>query len=150
MQGIRRKIVYVLLFEGLAIAMTTTGLSAMAHGETGRAGVAAVVSALVAVGWNLAYNTLFERWEARQTKRGRDLARRVAHAAGFEGGLVVMLVPFFAWWLGVSLVEAFVMELGLIAFFLVYTYLFNLAFDRVFGLPASALPIADAESSRTR
>jgi uncharacterized membrane protein len=30
---------------------------------------------------------------------------------------------------------------GLIIFFLVYTFVFNLAFDKVFGLPASALPV---------
>jgi uncharacterized membrane protein len=33
-----------------------------------------------------------------------------------------------------------VLDLGLIVFFLVYTYVFNLGFDRVFGLPASASP----------
>jgi uncharacterized membrane protein len=27
------------------------------------------------------------------------------HAIGFEGGLVVMLVPLFAWWLGIGLWE---------------------------------------------
>jgi len=150
MQGIRRKVVYVTLFEAIAIAMTTIGLSAMTHSEPGHSGVAAAISSLVAVAWNLVYNTLFERWEARQTTRGRGHARRIAHAAGFEGGLVVMLVPFFAWWLDVSLVEAFVMDLGLIGFFLLYTYLFNLAFDRVFGLPASALPVAAGEPPRTR
>ena len=44
-----------------------------------------------------------------------------------------------AWWLGISLVEAFVLDLGFLAFFLVYTFAFNLGFDRVFGLPASAI-----------
>jgi uncharacterized membrane protein len=64
--------------------------------------------------------------------------RRAAHAAGFEGGLVVMLVPLFAWWLEISLWQAFVLDLGLVLFFMVYTFLFSLAFDRIFGLPASA------------
>ena len=30
------------------------------------------------------------------------------------------------------------MEAGLLVFFLIYTYVFNWTFDRVFGLPASA------------
>jgi uncharacterized membrane protein len=30
------------------------------------------------------------------------------------------------------------MDLGLVVFFLVYTFVFNWAFDRAFGLPASA------------
>ena len=98
---------------------------------------------VVAVVWNVVFNTLFERWETRQTVRGRSLARRAAHAVGFEGGLVVMLVPFFAWWLEVSLWQAFMLDLGLLLFFLGYTFVFNWAFDRIFGLPASALPVGE-------
>ena len=75
-----------------------------------------------------------------QYEEALAVARRVAHAIGFEGGLVFTLVPLFAWWFNVSLWEAFVMDLALIVFFLCYTFVFNWAFDRVFGLPASAQP----------
>ena len=143
MQGLRRRVVYVTLYELIAIGATSFGLAAFADSSVERAGVAAVVSSAVAVAWNVVFNTLFERWEARQTVRGRSLARRAAHAVGFEGGLVVMLVPFFAWWLQVSLWQAFVLDLGLLLFFLVYTFVFNWTFDRVFGLPASALPVGE-------
>ena len=64
------------------------------------------------------------------------------YAIGFEGGLVAFLVPVFAWWLGVSLWESLVMDLGLVVFFLVYTFVFNWSFDRLFGLPTSAAPRA--------
>ena len=70
--------------------------------------------------------------------RGRSLQRRVAHAIGFEGGLALLLVPLFAWWFGVGLWQALVMDLGLMLFFLIYTFVFNWGFDHVFGLPASA------------
>ena len=141
MQGPRRRIVYVTLYELIAIVATSIGLSVFSDSSAARAGIAAVVSSAVAVAWNVVFNTLFERWEARQTVRGRSLARRAAHAIGFEGGLVVTLVPFFAWWLDISLWQAFVLDLGLLLFFLVYTFVFNWVFDRVFGLPASALPV---------
>lgn len=141
-QGIKRKVVYVSLYELIAVAITSFGLATLAGQELGHASVAAVASSAIAVLWNLVYNTLFERWESRQAVRGRSVLRRTAHAIGFELGLVVMLVPLFAWWLQVSLWQAFVLDLGLIAFFLFYTFIFNLAFDRIFGLPASALPAA--------
>ena len=51
---------------------------------------------------------------------------------------MAFLVPVFAWWLDVSLWQALVMDLGLVVFFLIYTFVFNWAFDLVFGLPASA------------
>jgi len=140
MQGLQRKIVYVSLYELFAIAISSAGLALLSDSGLGHASVAAVAASAIAVVWNLVYNTLFERWEARQAVKGRGVARRIAHALGFEAGLVVMLVPLFAWWLGVSLWQAFVLDLGLIVFFLVYTYAFNLGFDRVFGLPASAAP----------
>ena len=143
MQGPRRRIVYVTLYELIAIVATSIGLSVFSDSSAARAGIAAVVSSAVAVAWNVVFNTLFERWEARQVVRGRSLARRAAHAIGFEGGLVVTLVPFFAWWLDISVWQAFVLDLGLLLFFLVYTFAFNWVFDRVFGLPASALPVGD-------
>jgi uncharacterized membrane protein len=140
MQGLQRRIVYITLYEGIAIVAASLGLAAMTGQGVGHSGVVAVLASVIAIAWNLVFNALFERWEARQAVRGRSLRRRVAHAIGFEGGLVAFLVPVFAWWLGVSLWEALVMDLGLVVFFLVYTFVFNWGFDRLFGLPASAAP----------
>ena len=139
MQGIKRKIVYVGLYEGFAIVAATLGLAGMSGQGMQAAGWMAVAASVVAVVWNLVFNTLFERWEARQSVRGRSLARRVVHALGFEGGLVVFLVPLMAWWFGITLLQALVMDLGLVVFFVCYTFVFNWAFDRVFGLPTSAM-----------
>jgi uncharacterized membrane protein len=138
MQGVKRRVVYISLYEGIAIVVASFGLAAMSGQGLGHSGALAVIASVIAVAWNLAFNALFERWEARQAVRGRSLRRRIAHAIGFEGGLVAFLVPTFAWWLGISLFEALVMDLGLVIFFLVYTFVFNWAFDAVFGLPASA------------
>ncbi len=102
--------------------------------------IADAAASAIAVVWNLAWNIIYERWEARQRKRGRSQGRRLIHVIGFEGGLVVFRVPFFAWWLNVSLWEALVLDAGFIVFLLVYTFVFSWVFDRVFGLPASALP----------
>ena len=138
MQGVKRRVVYISLYEGIAIVVASFGLAAMSGQGLGHSGALAVIASVIAVAWNLAFNALFERWEARQAVRGRSLRRRIAHAIGFEGGLVAFLVPTFAWWLGISLFEALVMDLGLVIFFLVYTFVFNWACDAVFGLPASA------------
>lgn len=138
MQGPLRKVVYVTFFELIAIGCTTAGLTMFSDHDAGHASVAAVASSTIAVVWNLAYNTLFEAWEARQVKRGRSVARRVAHAVGFETGMLAMLVPLFAWWLDITLWHAFLLDFGLVLFFLAYTFLFSWAFDAVFGLPASA------------
>jgi uncharacterized membrane protein len=138
MQGLQRRVVYISLYEGIAIVAASAGLSLMSGQGLGHSGPLAVLASVIAVLWNLGFNALFERWEARQAVRGRGLRRRIAHAVGFEGGLVAFLVPVFAWWLGISLLQALLMDLGLVLFFLVYTFVFNWVFDAVFGLPASA------------
>ena len=43
--------------------------------------------------------------------------------------------------------QALVMDLGLVVFFLCYTFVFNWAFDQVFGLPASAAATPAAKAS---
>ena len=138
MQGLRRRVVYISLYEGIAIVAASAGLALMTDAGLGHSGALAVAASVIAVLWNLAFNALFERWESRQAVRGRSTARRVAHAIGFEGGLALVLVPVLAWWFGIGLWEAFVMDMGLLLFFLGYTFVFNWVFDRVFGLPASA------------
>ena len=138
MQGIQRKIVYVTLYEGIAILCASVGLAAMSGAGAGQSTVLATIASAIAIAWNLVFNTLFEAWEKRQAVRGRSLQRRIAHALGFEGGLAFILVPVFAWYLGVGLWEALLYDAALLVFFLVYTFVFNWGFDRVFGLPASA------------
>ncbi len=137
MQGIKRKFVYVTLYEGFAILFASVGLAALSGQGAATSTVLAVMSSAIAIVWNLVFNTIFEAWEARQAERERSLRRRIAHAVGFEGGIAAILVPVFAWWLGIGLWEALVFDAALLVFFFVYTFVFNWAFDRFFGLPDS-------------
>lgn len=135
MQGIKRRVVYVGLYELVAIMLSALLLEWITGaGATHSVGIAVAASA-VAIGWNLIFNYGFERWEQRRGNQGRSIGIRLLHALGFEGGLVIFLVPIIALWLDVSLLEALLMDLGLLTFFLVYTFVFNWVFDGVFGLP---------------
>ena len=64
MQGIKRRVVYISLYEGLAIVAASLGLAAMSGEGLGHSGVLAVIASVIAVLWNLAFNALFERWES--------------------------------------------------------------------------------------
>jgi uncharacterized membrane protein len=97
----------------------------------------------IALAWNYLFNTAFERWESSRATKGRSLALRIVHGVAFESGLTVILVPLMAYWLAVSLATAFLADVGLLAFFFVYTVAFTWAFDKMFGLPVSALPSND-------
>lgn len=134
----RRKIVYAVTFETLGTLVVSTYLWLVSEASPASSFALSVLTATIALCWSFAFNTGFEAWEARQTVKGRSLARRTAHAILFEAGLVLLLLPVMAWWLQVSLWQALVYEAGLIVLFIVYTYLFTWGFDRIFGLPASA------------
>ncbi len=134
----RRRILQAALYEGIAIAVVTPTLALVFSHPPGSAFVLSALMSSIALAWNYVFNAVFERWEARQVVKGRSLMRRIAHGLGFEGGLAMILLPVMAYWLDVSLMAAFLADLGLLIFFFFYTVAFTWAFDKVFGLPLSA------------
>jgi len=133
-----RKLLYAVSFELCGILVASAGLVAMTGTQAGSSLILSTISAGVAMTWSMAFNAGFELWEARQKTRGRPFRRRALHALLFEATMTLIFVPFLAWWLGVTLWRAFTYELGLIGLFVVYTWAFTWAFDRIFGLPPSA------------
>ncbi|GAA0311312.1 PACE efflux transporter [Psychrobacter aestuarii] len=132
---LKRRIVYVVAFELLAIVLSTLILIKLSHGDASESLLLAIIVSLAAVIWNFLYNIAFEAWESRRRQTQRTLWTRSIHAVGFEGGLVVICLPLYMIWYDVSLVQAFMMEVALLLFFLVYTFVFTLIFDKIFTLP---------------
>jgi uncharacterized membrane protein len=54
---------------------------------------------------------------------------RVLHALMFEGGLIIVAVPLIAAWLNISLMQAFMLDIGVLLFFLPYTYVYHWGYD---------------------
>lgn len=138
MSPFARRILQAALYEGIAIAVVTPTLVLAFSHPPGSAFVLSAIMSSIALAWNYLFNLVFERWETRQVVKGRSPARRLAHGIGFEGGLAIILMPVMAYWLDITLWAAFVADLGLLAFFFVYTVAFTWAFDKIFGLPQSA------------
>ncbi|MNE91742.1 Bacterial Transmembrane Pair family protein [compost metagenome] len=71
---------------------------------------------------------MFDRlWPAERVKRSVKV--RALHASGFEIGFVVIGVPIAALMLNLSLVQAFMLEIGFFVFMLPYTMAYNWAYD---------------------
>lgn len=134
-----RRVLQAVLYEVGAIAFVGPVLGWVFDEPATSTVALAVVLSAIALCWNYVFNALFERWERRQAVKGRSFARRLAHGTGFEGGLTLMLVPVMALWLDTTLLAAFLANLGLLAFFFAYAVGYTWAFDKVFGLPQSAL-----------
>lgn len=133
-----RRIGFVVGYEALSVLFTVVVLSALLGHSGGESTFLAILLSTVATGWNYIWNTIFEAIERRFGVKGRGAGARAVHAVGYEGGVLVFTIPLVAFMLGIGLLEAVMIEGGLLVFFLVFTVVYTWAFDRVFGLPDSA------------
>ncbi|WP_436852666.1 PACE efflux transporter [Nocardiopsis dassonvillei] len=141
----KRKLVYVSGYEILGLAVGTAVMSLLTGESPATTGPLALMITCVATVWNLVFNYLFEAWERRQRDRTRTVRRRVLHAVGFQLTLVCFLIPLIAWWLEITLLQAFVLDLVFIVYIPFYTFAYNWAFDRIFGVPSSAVNEVEQE-----
>lgn len=137
MRTTRDRIRHAILFElfGLALIIPLGSLVFGLPADT--MGVIGIGSAMAATAWNYVYNLGFDhamqRWVGHTRK---SIGLRVAHAVLFEAGLLLILMPPIAWYLGITLLQAFVMDVAIAAFYVAYAFVFNLAYDRIFPLPS--------------
>lgn len=132
---LKRRIVYVIVFEIIAIISSTFVLMKLSNSDAADSLPVAMMVSLAAIIWNFVYNTAFETWEERRQIAERTLLIRSVHALIFEIGLVLICLPLYMFWYQVGLLQAFIMEAALLVFFLIYNFVFTFIFDKVFTLP---------------
>jgi len=135
LQGWRRRVLYLVASEFLAICFSSLGLSILSEQSLSHSSVMAVTSSVIAVCWNWIFNYWFEIWELRQQSTHRNIMRRILHAIGFEIPLLVIFVVLFSWWFEISYARAFIMNVALTVFFLFGTFVFTWVFDLFFDQP---------------
>lgn len=59
----------------------------------------------------------------------RTFSERIVHAVGFEVIAIAICAPLAAWMLNISLLQAFMVEIGFFLFFLPYSVIYNWAYD---------------------
>lgn len=141
MRTFRDRVRHALLFEAVALAIFIPGSAALFDQPLDHMGVIGIASATIATLWNFVFNVGFDR--AMLRLRGsieKTMPIRVAHTLLFEAGLVVMLIPLIAWTLGIGLWAALLMDVAIVIFYLVYGFLFNIVYDRMFPVAAVAAP----------
>jgi uncharacterized membrane protein len=129
-KSITERILQAIGFELLAILICTPLLAWIMDKPMLEMGVVTVVIAALALAWNVVFNGLFDRM-LKRFEIAHTAWVRVVHALLFEGGLVAVGVPLIAWWLNVSLWQAFLLDIGVLLFFLPYTYVYHWVYDVV-------------------
>lgn len=133
MRTTRDRIRHSLLFELLAVLSITPLGSMILNVSMGEFSIMAVVTTAIAIFWNYGFNLAFDHAMHRRFKSVRKtLPVRVVQAFLFEAGLLCILVPFIAWHLDVTWWRAFLIDLSMAGFYLVYAFAFNWLYDVAF------------------
>ena len=144
MRTVRDRLRHVISFEIIGLALSTP-LGAWGFGVPPLTmGAVTVGCSLIAMAWNYVYNVGFDLAMLRvRGSTRKTMPIRVLHTVIFQAILVCILVLFIAWFLGMSLWNAAVMQAGFLVFYGVYAFVFNLAYDWLF-------PIEDERARQSR
>lgn len=139
---------HVLLFELIALAITIPAGSTLFGLHESAMGMIGLGSAITAIVWNYLYNLIFDRVMTHLYRTTHKTMRgRLVHTILFEAGLQVALVPGIALYTHAPLMETFSLSLSLALFYLVYAFVFNMAYDRAFPLPHQSLSTINVTKS---
>jgi uncharacterized membrane protein len=115
-------------YEVIAIGLCTPLFAWLMHTPLLEMGALTLANCVMALVWNVVFNTVFDRLQSRIGFQ-KSFVTRALHAVFFEGGLMLAGLPLAAWWLDISLMSAATFEVGLMLFFLPYTYLYHWVYD---------------------
>jgi len=137
MRTTRDRIRHALSFEIIAIFIVVP-LGAIGFGIPAvDIGILTITGATIATLWNYVYNLGFDRIMYRQLgTTHKTVPLRILHALLFECGLLIATLPIIAFYLGIGIWQALIMDLAFAAFYLIYAFVFNWTYDYVFPIPA--------------
>lgn len=126
-----RKLVYAITFEALAILLSTILLAVLSQSQSHNSLPVAIAVSVIALIWNYIFNSFFELVESTLKIKKRTIVVRLIHAISFELGLFFFTIPLYMWWYNIGFIKAISMEITILVFFFIYTYIFTLAFDKL-------------------
>lgn len=126
-----RKLVYAITFEALAILLSTVLLAILSQSQSHNSLPVAIAVSVIALIWNYIFNSFFEFIESKLKIEKRTVIIRLTHAVSFELGLFFFTIPLYMWWYHVGFIKALSMEITILVFFFIYTYVFTLIFDKL-------------------
>lgn len=124
------RVFHAVLFEFFAIIFTVILTSWLTDHSAAALTSVIVLISVIAMVWNFIFNWLFDKIvTGERVKRG--LGIRILHSLLFEGGLLIFTLPLVMYMLNITLWHAFVMDIGMTLFVLVYSVIFNWIYDHL-------------------
>jgi Predicted membrane protein len=108
----KRRLIHATLYEGILLVVIAILLSTLMHMPLEVTGALGIAMAVTSMFWNMLFNHYFEKFEAKHRLK-RTIKVRIAHAIGFEGGLMLATIPMVAYALQIGLAQAFLLDLAM-------------------------------------
>jgi len=128
------RIVHTVGFEFFGIVIFTPFAMFVLHKDMFHIASLAIIVSMLAMLWNLIYNYIFDIVERKMGKyrTQRGFLLRALHAVLFEAGLLTVTIPLVAYMLDMGLIQAFIVDLGFVVFYLIYAFVYNYIFDKIY------------------
>lgn len=121
---------HAVLFELFAIIFTIILTSHLTTHSTGALTGVIILISVIAVVWNFIFNWGFDKVVTGE-RINRGLGIRIFHSLLFEGGLLIFTIPLVMYMLNIGWWDAFLLDIGMTLFILVYSVIFNWAYDHL-------------------
>ncbi len=127
-KSVAERLFQAIFLEVLAVALCTPLFAWIMSAPVERMGALAIANSAVSALWITLFNAGTDRLRLRLGVRP-GFAWRSVHAVAYEATLVLFTLPLAMWWLGIGLGAAVMLDIGLVLFFIPYTYAYHWAYD---------------------
>ncbi|RXJ88967.1 hypothetical protein CRV01_10115 [Arcobacter sp. CECT 8983] len=128
--SLKERLIHSILFEILLVIIFTLLLKLITRDNISTVFTLTIFLSAIAVLWNFIYNWIFDKF-VTGPREDRSFKIRCIHAILFEFGLLFPTIPVIAYYLNIGIIEAFILDIGFVAFVLVFTVVYNYIYDRV-------------------
>ncbi|ALB01289.1 LysR family transcriptional regulator [Francisella persica ATCC VR-331] len=128
------RIIHTIGFEFFGIVIFTPFAMFILHQDIFHISSLAIIISLIAMLWNFIYNYIFDIIEIKfgMCRSKRKIIIRGLHTLLFELGLLVVTIPLVAYILNMNLLVALVVDIGFVIFYLIYAFMYNYTFDKIY------------------
>lgn len=133
------RIRHAIFFELILLVICVPVFSLISGKPVEEMGALGVSLSLIAMVVNYIYNYAFDHalvWLGKSVQQ-RSTLMRIVHAVLFEAVLFGATVPLIMGFMGITFMQALVLDIGFMIFVPCYAFVYNIAYDKVYPMPLS-------------
>jgi uncharacterized membrane protein len=132
----KARMIQALIYELVALSIIAPAYHFTSGTKAEEALSLLVILSLIVLGWTLIFNRAYDAIEHRfdaniHESNNRPLGLRILHAIGMELGLMIISIPIIKVFLGITWMEALLLDIYLTVAYMVYALCFFYVYDKI-------------------